>query len=161
MKKISKLFFVLLVSLLLVTGCMNKKEEVKVDDKKETVASKLVLEFEKQIKNEKDIEKIANTISKNETIKISVGVLEAFEGYLDGFDDEVKGFTKAYAIKPMISTQPFVAYVFETKDANKLKKTLEEKANKRWNVCTEADDLEIIVVDNYVFLVMSPSSFEE
>ena len=154
MKKIGKLLFAAVFCVLLITGCKNEEQ-------KETVAAKLVAVFEEKIKEEKDIEKVANEISTNENIEIAVGVMEAEEGYLDGFDGEISGFKKAYSIKPMIGSQPFVAYVFETDDASTLKDLLKEKANKRWNICTEADDLEISVVDNYVFLVMSPTNFDE
>ena len=155
MKKVSKLLIVALIGILLITGCKNKEV------KNNTVATKLVAAFEEQIKTEKDIEKIANNISTNENIKIAVGVMDVEKGLLDGFDGEITEFLRAYAIKPMIGSQPFVAYIFETNNTTKLKELLEEKANKRWNICTEADDLEISVVDNYVFLVMSPTNFDE
>ena len=159
MKKISKLLFVvIMVCVLFVSGC-NKKS---VDDAKEnTVASKLVTSFNETIKNEKNLEKVATKISKHESIKITVDVVEVEEGFLTGFDKEINGFKKAYSISPIISTQPFVAYVFESDDVKKLEKDLKESANKRWNICTEADDLEISVVDNYIFIVMSPKSFGE
>lgn len=161
MKNIGKILVVASMAFcaLFVTGCGSKKESNDVN--KNTVATKLVEEFKTSIKSEKDIEKIATKISESSTIKIGVGTMPVEEGLLDGFDGEIKGFNKGYAIKPMIGSQPFVAYVFESSDSVSLEKTLKEKANKRWNICTEADDLETAIVDNYVFLIMSPSNFEE
>lgn len=170
MKKLSKLLLVAMIGVLLTTtGCNNKNVDNNQTDnsyvdnnttKKETVATKLVNVFEEKIKDEKDIEKVANAIATNENMEIAVDVMKAEEGYLDGFNGDIKGFTNAYSIKPIIGSQPFVAYVFETDDADALKTVLEEKADKRWNICTEADELEISVVDNYVFLIMSPASFD-
>lgn len=154
-----KKFLVIIITfLLIITGCKNNKEDNLEND---TVAIKLVNAFKTEIKNEKNLKKLANVISKNDIIRINVDVTEVKEGYLDGFDNEIKGFKKAYAIKPMIASQPFIAYIFETKNVEELKSTLKENANKRWNICTEADDLEITSVKNYVFLIMSPSSFDE
>lgn len=158
MKRIGKLLCVItiMLSALLSVGC-NKEEEVVAN----TVATKLVASFNEIIEDEKDLKEIASKISKHDSLKITVDVVEAEEGFLDGFDDEIKGFKKAYAIKPIIGTQPFVAYVFESDNAKELETTLKEKANKRWNICVEAEELETSVKDNYVFLVMSPKSFEE
>lgn len=160
MKKVSKLLLIVMIGMLLITGCKSKNEENQ-EVEKDTVATELVSAFEEHIKNEKDIEKVANAISTNENIKITVEVVNVEKGFLDGFDGEIKEFSRAYAIKPIIGSQPFIAYIFETNDATALKDLLKEKANKRWNICTEADELEISVVDNYVFLVMSPTNFDE
>ena len=38
---------------------------------------------------------------------------------------------------------------------------LEKNADKRWNICTEADEMVVSAEGNTVFFVMSPSKFEE
>ena len=60
----------------------------------------------------------------------------------------------------MIGTIPFVAYIFEVDNPKEFASTLKEQANLRWNICTEADEMQTSIVDNYVFFVMSPSNFE-
>lgn len=163
MRKFGKVSLVvsLVFCLLAFTGCEKNEDNKGNETGKNTVAAKLVAEFEKAVKDKNDSEAIANAVSESEIIQISVGVMPIEEGYLDGFDGEVKGFKNSYVIKPMIGSQPFVAYVFESDDASKLEETLKSQANKRWNICTEADDLETTVSGKYVFLVMSPSSFED
>ena len=61
----------------------------------------------------------------------------------------------------MIGTIPFIAYIFEVENPKKFAETLEEDAQLNWNICTEADEMKTTIVDNYVFFVMSPTSFEE
>ena len=61
----------------------------------------------------------------------------------------------------MIGTIPFIAYVFEVDDAESFAKTLEDNAQLNWNICTQADEMKITTVDNYIFFVMAPKSFEE
>ena len=53
-----------------------------------------------------------------------------------------------------------VANYFQ-KNPKEFAKVLEENAQLNWNICTEADEMKTTIVDNYVFFVMSPTSFEE
>ena len=80
---------------------------------------------------------------------------------MNGFDNEITGFNSGTLFSPMIGTIPFVAYVFETDDADTLVETLKSNANLRWNICTEADVMTVEVVDNYVLFAMTPSNIEE
>ena len=87
------------------------------------------------------------------------------EGLLSGFDNyEVKGFDKGTVFMPMIGSIPFVGYVFELKsdtDVNTFMSNLEKNANKRWNVCVEADEMYTASYGNKVFFIMCPKSLEE
>ncbi len=164
--KLSLVVIALIFGACLITGCA--KEEEKNNDKepevqeKVTVASTLALQFKEVIKDEKDIKKVAEAISKNEVLKIQLDVVSLKKkDYLSGFTTEIKGFKKAVVIRPMIGTIPFIAYVFEVENAEEFAKSLKENADLRWNVCTEADNMETVVVDNYVFFVMAPKEFEE
>lgn len=162
MKKFKFIFtmcIVLLVSVFLVTGCTNSKVEEKNE---ETVAIILGKQFESEIKKEKNIEKVAKKIAENKVLEISVDVSEIKEGdYINGFQKEIKDFKKAYAIRPMIGTIPFVAYIFEVENANEFVEELKSNADLRWNICTEADEMHAVVSGNYVFFIMSPKNFEE
>lgn len=162
MKRISLVMaLVLLVcGITLVTGCTKKNTKTK----DETPAQKIVNVFNDEVKNEKDIEKLAKNI--NVSVKTITGydtdvVTLSKKDYVEGFSTEIKGFNKAVAIKPFISGQPFIAYIFEVDDPETFKKTLEDNADLRWNICTMADEYKSSIVDNYVFFVMSKIDFEE
>lgn len=84
-----------------------------------------------------------------------------FQGFKQGY--EVKGFDEAAVYCPMISTIPFLGYVFKLSadtDADAFVSELKENANKAWNICTEADELRVEKVDNMVFMIMCPAAFE-
>lgn len=91
-------------------------------------------------------------------------VMPVEEGLLMGFDNaEIKGFQEGAMFAPMIGTIPFIGYVFtmaDGVDATEFCTMLEESANPRWNICTEADEMFSTVSGNKVFFVMSPSTFE-
>ena len=64
----------------------------------------------------------------------------------------------------MIGSIAFIGYVFELEDgvdAKSFVADLRNNANKRWNICVEADEMATSVVGNKVFFVMCPSQFEE
>lgn len=145
------------------TGCGNKENTTKIENTdNKTVANTLSETFEKEIKKQKDIEKVAQKISENEIIVPAVQTFTISEGdYLSGFKEEIKGFDKVVGIVPMIGTIPFIAYIFETKNPKELAKVLEENAQLNWNICTQADEMKITMVDNYIFFVMAPTNFEE
>ena len=153
MKKFKILLCLVLCSFLIITGCTNKENNNEGENK--TVASQLVTEFKK------DIKEVADKISESNIIVPTTVVTEITEDdYLAGFNEEIKGFKKAVSIAPMIGTIPFVAYIFEVDNPEEFASTLKEQANLRWNICTEADEMQTTIVDNYVFFVMSPSNFE-
>lgn len=106
--------------------------------------------------------------------EITVAIAEGFdevglmpmpltEGYIPGFDADVTGFANCYSANPMISTIPFVCYVFElntTDEAalNTFLEGLKAIANPRWNVCTEAEEVITNVYGGYVFYGMFPGA---
>lgn len=160
MKKICKILMtvVLVFSLCFMTAC-GKKDGTETSTN--TVASKLTQEFKKEMKEENDPKSVAEKLSENYLSEISVQVEELDENsYIAGFDTEIKGYKSGYAIRPMIGTIPFIAYIFEVDDAENFVNTLTDNANLRWNICTEADEMQSAVVDNYVFFVMSPKNFD-
>lgn len=162
MKNIKTLLvaLVLVFGLCFITGCGNDNKTEKEEPK--TVAGMLSEAFESEIKAEKDIEKVAQKIAENEVIIPEVQTFTiAKDDYLAGFKEEIKGFDKAVGIAPMIGTIPFVAYVFEVENPEEFAKTLEDNAQLNWNICTQADEMKTAIVDNYVFFIMSPTSFEE
>lgn len=155
----------LIFSACLISGCSQNKE-VKEDtnqkEEKKSVAGVLTQQFKDEIKSENDIQKVATSIAKNKVLPIEVDVsVLGKEDYISGFQTEIKGFDQAVVIRPMIGSIPFIAYIFEIEDADGFSKKLKSNADLRWNICTEADDMEVAVVDHYVFFVMSPKSFDQ
>lgn len=127
-----------------------------------TVGTDLYVAFTKEIAESTDVEAIAKALCENEVFgEIVTDAILVEEGYLNGFDDEISGFSKGAMFAPMIGTIPFVGYVFETENPDELMKILEEHAQLNWNICTVADEMVVKSVDNYVFFVMAPNSFEE
>lgn len=110
-------------------------------------------------------QEIADRLIKNEIIKFDCVTMPIECGLLTGFDNtEISGFTDGVMFAPMMGTIPFVGYIFELDeytDIDAFKQTLEANANLRWNICTEAEEVTVDNVDNKVFFLMSPKSFEE
>ena len=167
MKK-SKLVLIMLVlmgSICILSGCTNteeKKDDSNQNGNESSIAATIANQFKDEIAKEKDIESVATSLSQNEVLQIKLDVALVNEGdYISGFQTEIKGFKKAVVMRPFIGTIPFLAYIFEVKDAEAFSENLKTNADLRWNICTEADDMETAVVDNYVFFIMAPQSFEE
>ncbi len=107
---------------------------------------------------------IATALSTNELVAFMPMVQDMEAGYLAGFSADITGFKACTAFVPMIGTIPFVSYVFELEaDADKdaFVATLKDNANLRWNICTAAEEMVVETVDNFVFFVMAPLSFEQ
>ena len=149
-----------------MTGCEKPKDDVKenTEQKQEenTVAQTLGRQFESEIENERDIEKVTKKIAENEILEISVDASQVKSGdYLSGFQKEIKDYKNAYIIRPMIGTIPFIAYIFEVENSSEFAEELKSSADLRWNICTEADEMHVVVRGDYVFFVMSPKNFEQ
>lgn len=158
MKKVLTLILIIFSITIIITGC-GKKEGPKNNDN--TLAVNLVQEFKKEITETKDIKKVAKKLAKSDFDMPDLEVSNVSNAdYLTGFNEKIQGYKKAYVIAPTISTIPFIAYIFESDKPNELANTLKEQANLRWNICTEADEMKVSVVDNYVFFVMSPNNFD-
>ena len=148
-----------------VSGCGQKSDVMKDSNQKaeeKSVAKVLTQQFKEEIKNEKDIEKVASSIAENKVLEIAtdVAVLGA-DDYISGFQTEIKNFNHAVVIRPIIGSIPFVAYIFEVENANEFAEELKSSAALRRNICTDADEMHAVVSGDYVFFVMSPKNFEQ
>ena len=169
MKKMKKKFLCIIMAVLMafgIAGCgaQNKEngggeaEESSVGEKPDpetaTKGEMLAYIFRSEASEGTAMEDIVNDLAAQSGY--DCGVIECEEGYLSGFSDEVRGFKSALMFSPYIGTIPFVGYVFETDEPEKLKETLTLLADPRWNICTEADETVSDVWENYVFFVMCP-----
>ena len=126
-----------------------------------TVGGQLLTMFKTEVETEQDVESLATKLSQHKVLADQNMVVEPVEeGFLMGFDEDIKGFKKCAKFAPMIGSIPFVAYVFETDNPEELVKTLKDHAMLNWNICTVADEMVVEASGNYVFFVMAPNSFE-
>ncbi|MGN0400435.1 MAG: hypothetical protein ACI4EO_09980 [Blautia sp.] len=159
-----KIACILLAGLLIGTGgCGNKSESPGAssdgnvessESKADTKGTMLAAVFKSEIDDGSSMEETVNTLADKSGYEC--GTMECSEGFLNGFSDEVSGFKTATMFSPYIGTIPFVGYVFETDEPEKLKETLSTLADPRWNICTEAEETVIEIADHYVFFVMCP-----
>lgn len=151
-------FLVCLMLCVSVTGCdknpgdsSSVSTDVVIDDS--TMGNRLAGMFLKGIADS-NMQTLAEELAS--ASEIDCVVVEAQEGYLNGFSEEIKGFKSGVQFSPMIGSIPFVGYIFETDTPNELNSKLEAVADPRWNICTEAAETVCVVSGNYVFFTMCP-----
>lgn len=106
----------------------------------------------------------ANRVVSHESIPFSGMAMAVEPGLLMGFGNtEITGFSEGAMFGPTMGTIPFVGYVFTldgSVDGSTFCQTLQNAADLRWNVCTEADELVVTQSGSKVFFLMCPTSFE-
>lgn len=133
----------------------------------DTVGQTLLADFTSRAEADPSLgaQALADAILTNPVIQFGGATMPVENGLLTGFGNaEITGFKEGVMFAPMIGTIPFVGYVFvldEGTDADSFVKTLEENADPRWNICTEADETVIESSGSTVFFLMCPSQFEE
>ncbi len=140
------------------------KPSEKPEEAPKTVGTKLLAEFNQKAKSGTALS-IAESFANGGSLPFMAGAMEVEPGLLQGFDNyEVTGFKSGAVFQPMIGSIAFIGYVFELEDgvsASDFAANLKKNANKRWNICVEADEMVTGIVGNKVFFVMCPNSFEE
>lgn len=107
-------------------------------------------------------EEIANLMLEESNYPFAGTTMVVEPGFLSGFQAEIDGFDEGCMFSPVIGTIPFVGYIFKVEnDQDAFKTTLEENADLRWNICTEADEMLIESKDQYVLFLMCPSQLDE
>lgn len=161
MKRIIALLLAAIIVLSMVT-CGTKKEDDKKEEAK-TVGETLLNEFEAN--PEGTAQEVAERIIGNKIIPFMGGATPIEPGFLSGFDNvEITDFKEGCMFGPMMGTIPFVGYIFvleDGADVDAFEDKLENNANLRWNICTEAEELIVESEDNTVFFLMCPKEFEE
>ena len=106
-------------------------------------------------------EDLAKALLQNPVIEFSGDAVQVEPGLLTGFGNtEITGFAQGAMFAPMISTIPFVGYIFvldADADTDAFVQTLKDNADPRWNICTEADETIAEHVGNTVLFVMCPA----
>lgn len=129
-------------------------------DKTDTISAVLAADFAANVNGTGNAKDLAGRIASDAKFsEYHLVVMPVEEGYLNGFDNEIRGFDEAAMFSPMIGTIPFVAYIFRSGDTDALVQTLKSNANLRWNICTAADEITVKTSGDYVLFAMTPASF--
>lgn len=126
-------------------------------------AEKLLIQFRKEAKSHDDIMDLTKSLSLKKYLPFSMKTVQVKSGRLQGFSNEITGFSKAIMICPEYGYVPFIGYVFELEDGQdkaEFIRQLDAYANINWNVWSKADEVIIGVRNNKVFFAMSSSSLE-
>ncbi len=161
MKKTISIILAVLM-MLAMAACGTGSNTNETEPAPTTVGTKLLADF--KTLTDKTPQEIADALLTNEVIQFMPATMPVEEGFLNGFNEEIKGFEEGVMFGPAIGTIPFVGYIFtvaEGNDVDAFVKTLEDNANLRWNICTEAEEMICEAEGNTVFFVMCPKSFEE
>lgn len=157
-----KIVSILLTALLISVSFMSCNKTEKKSEPT-TPAQILGEQFNSIVKANKSLSvlEVAENLSSNEIIEFSPVVLPVEPGYLAGFSEDVTGFDDGAVLAPMIGSIPFISYVFKTSgNTEDFIATLKNKADLRWNICTQADEMVIENYKDYVFFAMAPLSFD-
>ena len=150
------------------TEAGNDREESKPpveNNSNKTLGNKLLDEF-KSVAGSGNALTVAEKLSAYPDLSVlPMGAMEVEQGLLTGFDNaEIKGFKEGATFMPMMGTIPFVGYVFTLEDGADVSafiSTLTANANKRWNICTEAEETVTGSLGNKVFFVMCNKTLED
>ncbi|MDD6037573.1 MAG: hypothetical protein PUD20_02055 [bacterium] len=130
------------------------------NNKTDTISAVLAADFAANVNGAGNAKDLAGRIASDAKFsEYHLVVMPVEEGYLNGFDNEIRGFDEAAMFSPMIGTIPFVAYIFRSGDTDALVQTLKSNANLRWNICTAADEITVKTSGDYVLFAMTPASF--
>lgn len=151
------------------TSSINYSDEIFSENKPvsddNSVAKQLEREFVTFVESDgiTDAQTIADRLLASSVISFSGVASPVSTDMITGFGEaEISGFSNAVSFAPMISTIPFMGYIFELDDNTDKQafiKNLEDSADMSWNKCTSADETVITSSGNIIFFVMAPVSF--
>jgi len=108
---------------------------------------------------------IADQLITNPVIEFMGGAMPVEPGLLSGFGNtEITGFSEGVMFGPMMGSIAFVGYIFEVEegtDVAAFMNTLKSNCDPRWNICVEADEINLHNIGNTVFFLMSRTSYDE
>lgn len=135
----------------------------KTEAEANTPAQRLYRAFQEEAKTETSPERIAEVLLLEDWLPFA-GVSMAVEpGNLMGFTEPITGFSEGAVFAPMIGAIPFIGYIFQLREGQDVEAfidALQNAADLRWNVCTQAEELVTGSVGRTVFFAMSPLEFE-
>ncbi len=169
-----KKFMAILLSLVFIlsfAGCgnadnpSNENQSEPNETDASTPAQMILSDFKEIVKSKNtSASEIAEALIESENITFACATAEVEPGYLNGFSGEITGFSEGTSFGPLIGSIPFIGYVFKLDSGANTEsfiKMLKDNADLRWNICTEADEILCEAIDNTVFFIMAPASFED
>lgn len=99
---------------------------------------------------------IAEHLSSNQKF-VLMTASNVDEGYIEGFDNPISGFSDGAWLSPIISPTPFIGYVFKISDktdSDSFEQLLNKDANLVWNICISADTIIIEKNGDYILFIM-------
>ncbi len=117
-----------------------------------TTAHICISTYKEQLAAGASIEDALNAVA--EKIEL-MGMVEKDLEWVQGFDTTITGYSHVYSLMPMMMGFPFIMHVFETENVDTLKAMLDAHADLRWNICTQAEEKLMDVVDGKVVFVMA------
>lgn len=103
-----------------------------------------------------DVKEILTKIAESGRLPFDCVVEDIPAEYMPGFKNKAETFTNGAILTPIMSSQPFIVYLFETDDARTLYSELKENVDMRWNICTEATTVVAEEYDNFVLFGLLP-----
>lgn len=131
-----------------------------------TAGQILAADFLAQLDNNSEMtaQELADALIANPIIPFAGATMEVEPGYLSGFGEtEITGFSEGYTFGPMIGSIPFVGYVFtleEGTDAEQFMALLRDSADLAWNICVEAEEMQMEQSGDKIFFVMCKTDLE-
>ena len=154
----------LLAALLLLGLTACGQEETK---EPETMGEILLQEFETQYQADPqaDLSTLAQAVLSQEVVGFQGTTAPVEPGTLMGFGGAtIQGFSQGVMFAPLIGAIPFLGYLFRLDadtDGDAFVNTLQDNADLRWNICSQADECIVEQKDDVVFFLMCPRSMEE
>ena len=145
-------------------------EEAATDDNNtvafDVAAQQFFFEHTDTFDDSKDwLHQAAYNLVKSTGVPLDIMTMNVEPGLLTGFGNtEITGFEKAVQFGPMIGPIPFVGFIFDLEDdtdVEEFTQILNDNADLRWNICTEAEKVTIVNKDNVVLFMMHPVTFDE
>ena len=126
-----------------------------------TLAEILEYDFQMRVSDgETGLTALAEGLLDNDAINFDGVTMPVEPGLLMGFGNtEITGFDEGVQFGPLISTTPFIGYLFHldgSVDDDDFMETLEANADLRWNICTSADEMVSSEKSDIVLFVMAP-----
>ena len=148
------------------SGTEMEMEEGEVEIVGGSAGTILEMDFQERMSENPEIsaQELADALISNSIIPFQGATMPVEPGVLTGFDNEITGFKEGVMFSPMISTIPFVGYIFtleEGADVEAFQVTLNENSNLAWNICTEAEEKTVAHSGNKVFFLMSKENLNE
>ena len=156
----------ILVALLLFAATSCGQEAPEVPETPATMGQTLLQSFQRLYEEDpqRDLESLGQQILAEETVGFQGSTAPVEPGALMGFGSTaIEGFSQGVMFAPVISTIPFVGYLFRLApdtDADAFVQTLKDAADLRWNICTQADEVVVDRQDDVVFFLMCPRSMD-